>query len=172
MSLISCPECGKAVSSEAQACPSCGHPIKPPPIPANKTGLWWGLGCLIAVPALLTIVAIVGLLAAIAIPSFIKARSTSQLHACMITLRQIESAKQPWALAHNENSGAEVDVAGVNEALKAGTVSGCPAGGTYIYHRVGIPPECSMHGVLGQTHLPGPSSRTAVGDGVPAAHDP
>ena len=139
MSLITCPECGKAVSSEAATCPSCGRPIKPPPIPANKTGLWWGLGCLLAVPAFLTIIAIVGLLAAIAIPSFIKSRSTFHLHACMINLQQIESAKRSWALAYNANSGAEVDVAGVNEALKAGTGSGCPAGGTYIYHQVGVP---------------------------------
>ena len=174
MSLITCPECGKAVSSEAATCPSCGRPIKPPPIPANKTGLWWGLGCLLAVPAFLTIIAIVGLLAAIAIPSFIKSRSTFHLHACMINLQQIESAKRSWALAYNANSGAEVDVAGVNEMLKPGTMSGCPAGGTYIYHRVGIPPECSVHGVLGQAQArpPGTSSRTGARDGVPATHDP
>lgn len=29
MALIECPECNKQVSSEAGACPSCGHPIKP-----------------------------------------------------------------------------------------------------------------------------------------------
>lgn len=29
MALIECPDCGKAVSSAATACPSCGHPIRP-----------------------------------------------------------------------------------------------------------------------------------------------
>ena len=29
MALIPCPECGKDISSEAEACPDCGHPIKP-----------------------------------------------------------------------------------------------------------------------------------------------
>lgn len=28
MALIQCPECGKAVSSQAANCPECGHPIK------------------------------------------------------------------------------------------------------------------------------------------------
>jgi uncharacterized membrane protein YvbJ len=28
MALISCPSCSKEVSTEAEACPSCGHPIK------------------------------------------------------------------------------------------------------------------------------------------------
>lgn len=27
MAMINCPECGKEVSSEATACPNCGHPI-------------------------------------------------------------------------------------------------------------------------------------------------
>ena len=28
--IIKCPECGKDVSSEAEACPFCGYPIKNP----------------------------------------------------------------------------------------------------------------------------------------------
>lgn len=28
MALLKCPECGKDVSSSAQTCPSCGHPLK------------------------------------------------------------------------------------------------------------------------------------------------
>ena len=27
MALIKCPECGKEVSSGAESCPNCGHPI-------------------------------------------------------------------------------------------------------------------------------------------------
>lgn len=161
MSLITCPECGKSVSSEAAACLSCGYPIKPLPVAAKKTGLWWGLGCLLAVPALFMIVAVVGLLAAIAIPSFIKGRNSSQLNACIGNMRQIESAKQSWALANNANSGAEVEVAVVNDALKGGTTPTCPADGTYIYHPVGAPPECSVHGVFGKTSPSRHSRRTS-----------
>jgi type II secretory pathway pseudopilin PulG len=158
MAIIVCPECGKSVSSEAPNCPSCGHPIKPPPAPEKKTGLWWGLGCLLAVPALLMIVAIVGLLAAIAIPSFVRARETSQLHACIANMRQIDSAKQALALAINAENGTEMDATAVNKYLKGSATPICPAGGTYTYNAVGRPPGCSRHGVLGATASSGHSS--------------
>lgn len=32
MSLINCPECNKQISSSADACPNCGHPVKRVPI--------------------------------------------------------------------------------------------------------------------------------------------
>lgn len=47
---------------------------------------------------IMIVVAIIGLLAAIAIPNFLKARSTSQQNTCINNLRQIDSAKQQWAL--------------------------------------------------------------------------
>jgi prepilin-type N-terminal cleavage/methylation domain-containing protein len=47
---------------------------------------------------IMIVVAIIGLLAAIAIPNFLKARSTSQQNACINNLRQIDGAIQQWAL--------------------------------------------------------------------------
>jgi prepilin-type N-terminal cleavage/methylation domain-containing protein len=47
---------------------------------------------------IMIVVAIIGLLAAIAIPNFIRARSTSQQNACINNLRMIDAAKQQWAL--------------------------------------------------------------------------
>jgi prepilin-type N-terminal cleavage/methylation domain-containing protein len=47
---------------------------------------------------IMIVVAIIGLLAAIAIPNFLRARSTSQQNACINNLRQIDAAKQQWAL--------------------------------------------------------------------------
>src|SRR2546425_13344787 len=47
---------------------------------------------------IMIVVAIIGLLAAIAIPNFIKARTTSQMNACINNLRQIDGAVQEWAL--------------------------------------------------------------------------
>src|SRR5690242_9425535 len=44
------------------------------------------------------VVAIIGLLAAIAIPNFVKARQNSQTNACINNLRQIDGAKQQYAL--------------------------------------------------------------------------
>jgi len=47
---------------------------------------------------IMIVVAIIGLLAAIAIPNFVKARNTAQTNACINNLRQIDSAMQQWAL--------------------------------------------------------------------------
>jgi prepilin-type N-terminal cleavage/methylation domain-containing protein len=49
---------------------------------------------------IMIVVAIIGLLAAIAIPNFIRARTTSQTNLCIDNLRSIDAAKQQWALEH------------------------------------------------------------------------
>ena len=56
---------------------------------------------------IMIVVAIIGLLAAIAIPNFVRARQTSQTNACINNLRQIDAAKQQWAL-ENGKSAAQV----------------------------------------------------------------
>jgi prepilin-type N-terminal cleavage/methylation domain-containing protein len=85
---------------------------------------------------IMIVVAIIGLLAAIAIPNFIKARATSQQNACINNLRQIDGGEQQWAL---ENKQTSTMVPSTIAALQAGgyvktpgnNVPGCPAGGTY-----------------------------------------
>ena len=47
---------------------------------------------------IMIVVAIIGLLAAIAIPNFVRARNTAQKNTCINNLRQIDGAKQQWAL--------------------------------------------------------------------------
>ena len=54
---------------------------------------------------IMIVVAIIGLLAAIAIPNFIKARQISQKNACIANMKQIEGAKATWAL-ENKKTGA------------------------------------------------------------------
>jgi len=60
---------------------------------------------------IMIVVAIIGLLAAIAIPSFMKARTTSQQNACINNLRQIESAKDQFAIEQGRTNGAVVAAA-------------------------------------------------------------
>ncbi len=62
---------------------------------------------------IMIVVAIIGLLAAIAIPNFVRARQQSQKNACINNMRQIDGAVQQWAL---ENK------AGPGDAAPAGTV--------------------------------------------------
>ena len=76
---------------------------------------------------IMIVVAIIGLLAAIAIPSFIKARTTSQRNACVNNLRQLDGAKEQWAMASNQQPTATPDDANVCEYIKGGTVNcTCP----------------------------------------------
>src|SRR5579885_241127 len=55
---------------------------------------------------IMIVVAIIGLLAAIAIPNFVHARTTAQMNACINNLRQIDGAKQQWALENKVNATA------------------------------------------------------------------
>ena len=47
---------------------------------------------------IMVVVAVIGLLAAIAIPNFVQASKASQTNACINNLRQIDMAKQQWAI--------------------------------------------------------------------------
>ena len=74
------------------------------------------------------VVAIIGLLAAIAIPNFVRARTTSQMNACINNLRQIDGAKQQWALETKQQSTALPVVTDITPYLKSAVL--CPAGGS------------------------------------------
>jgi len=132
-------------------CPSCGQTIE---VQDKKTGMWWGIGCLIAAVAIPVILAVVGLLAAIAIPSFVKARETSQLNACINNMRIIDSAKEQAAMMYDYRDGDTVPEAQLSEYITGGLdTMVCPAGGDYTINPVGVDPECSVHGSL---FAPGP----------------
>ncbi len=94
---------------------------------------------------IMIVVAIIGLLAAIAIPSFVKARTTSQQNGCINNLRQIDAGKDQWSLAESIAEGAACVEASVNEYIKGGAPT-CPGGGTYTYGNIGVDPTCSIAG--------------------------
>jgi prepilin-type N-terminal cleavage/methylation domain-containing protein len=77
---------------------------------------------------IMIVVAIIGLLAAIAIPNFVRARTQSQKNACINNLRQIDGAIQQWALENKQAPTANVAATDVLPYLKSAVV--CPAGGT------------------------------------------
>jgi len=54
---------------------------------------------------IMIVVAIIGLLAAIAIPNFVKARETAQLNSIVNNLRITEGAKDQWALENKKGTG-------------------------------------------------------------------
>ena len=77
---------------------------------------------------IMIVVAIIGLLAAIAIPNFVRARTQSQKNACINNLRQIDSAIQTWALENKKAPSSSVAFSSIQSYLKNAVV--CPAGGT------------------------------------------
>jgi prepilin-type N-terminal cleavage/methylation domain-containing protein len=100
---------------------------------------------------IMIVVAIIGLLAAIAIPNFVKARNTAQQNACINNLRQIDGAKHQWAL---ENKKADTDSPSTAECapyIKNNVFPNCPGTGTYTVNAVNTDPTCTKS-TLPSTH--------------------
>ena len=95
---------------------------------------------------IMIVVAIIGLLAAIAIPSFVKARNTSQQNACINNLRQIDSAKEQAAMASNW-SGSQVCNTGAARTNVLSYIKNtpvCPGGGVYDFQNLDVNPTCNI----------------------------
>ena len=84
------------------------------------------------------------LLTAIAIPNFVKARATSQQIMCINNLRQIDAAKNQWALEHHKATGSLPTQDDLLPYLKNQQWLQCPAGGTYTIGAVDVSPTCSV----------------------------
>ena len=91
---------------------------------------------------IMIVVAIIGLLTAIAIPSFIKARNTSQTNICMENLTKIDHAKQEWALEEKKTGADTPTQVELDEYLKDWPE--CPASGVYTINDVDTNPTCSV----------------------------
>jgi prepilin-type N-terminal cleavage/methylation domain-containing protein len=101
---------------------------------------------------IMIVVAIIGLLAAIAIPNFVRARTQSQKNACINNLRQIDSATQTWALETKQSGGATVSFTDIQPYLKNAVT--CPAAGasatfasSYTLNTVTNKPVCQIDSV-------------------------
>ena len=101
---------------------------------------------------IMIVVAIIGLLAAIAIPSFMKARATSQKNACINNLRQIDGAKEQWAMETNQPSTATPVATDLDGYIKGGTADClCPSDSSetfatsYTINALGTNPACQIN---------------------------
>src|SRR5271166_6454213 len=108
---------------------------------------------------IMIVVAIIGLLAAIAIPNFVRARTTAQMNACINNLRQLDGAKQQWALEYKASQTASPALSDIQPYLGRGTngsVSFCPASSStnftdsYTINNLQVAPVCN---VVSSTHL-------------------
>ena len=94
---------------------------------------------------IMIVVAIIGVLAAIAVPSFMNARTKSIASSCVNNLRQIESAKDRYALDNSNAAPANLAaLVGSNLYIKNTPV--CRGGGTYGTFTLGVNATCSVGG--------------------------
>jgi prepilin-type N-terminal cleavage/methylation domain-containing protein len=77
---------------------------------------------------IMIVIAIIGLLAGIAIPSFLRARGISRANTCINHLRQIDAAIQEWATDNKKGEQQSVEYPDISSYLKGNVI--CPAGGT------------------------------------------
>lgn len=94
---------------------------------------------------IMIVVAIIGLLAAIAIPNFVKARQASQKAACVSNLKAIDGAKATWALEQrktNSDVPQDSDLFGSSAYIR--DKPNCPANGTYSLNQVDTKPGCTI----------------------------
>jgi len=105
---------------------------------------------------IMIVVAIIGLLAAIAIPNYVHARSVSQANACINNLRQMDGAVQQWALENKKKSSAPYTLSVIQPYLKLDSnnnIPACPGGGVYSAGAtVTDPPTCSLASASPNAH--------------------
>lgn len=113
---------------------------------------------------IMIVVAIITLLGAIAIPNYVRARTTSQLNACINNLRQIDDAAQEWALENHQAATATVSFSDIQPYLKSAIV--CPSAGTdatfadcYAMTTVSNKPSCK---VVPATHVLPPDTDSLI----------
>jgi prepilin-type N-terminal cleavage/methylation domain-containing protein len=109
---------------------------------------------------IMIVVAIIGLLAAIAIANFSRARSTSQANACINNMHQIDGAVTEWALEHGKKTGDPApslitDLTPYIKLNSSGSIPNCPAGGSYIIDKIGVIPQitCSLGSTVNPPHI-------------------
>ena len=97
---------------------------------------------------IMSVVAIIGLLAGIALPNFVRAREQSQTNACINNLRQIDSAAQTWALENRKSPSDTYSLTTIQSYIKLDStqhIPSCPGGGTYTPGTsVAVYPTCSV----------------------------
>jgi prepilin-type N-terminal cleavage/methylation domain-containing protein len=108
---------------------------------------------------IMIVVAVIGVLAAIGIPSFLHARTRSQATACINNLRQIESAVQQVAIEKGKHVGEVVnypdDITPYIKLNSASSIPPCPAGGNYSLANVGEIPQaiCDLSTTVDPPHI-------------------
>ena len=80
-------------------------------------------------------------------------RNTSQANACINNLRQIDSAKNQWALENGKTTGTYPSWIDLLPYLKDKKIPVCPADGIYSINAEGVNPTCSLGVTVTPNHI-------------------
>ena len=78
---------------------------------------------------IMIVVAIIAILAAVAIPNFVKYRNESQKAACISNMKQVQTAGEQWSMTHANQTPTMSQLCGSTLYIKKTPT--CPAGGSY-----------------------------------------
>lgn len=94
---------------------------------------------------IMIVVLIIGILLAIAVPNFVKARETSRAKTCMGNLKQIESAKEQACMEGSHDTSWAPGQADLSPDYVK-TWPACPSGGAYTIGDMSTRPVCATAG--------------------------
>ncbi len=89
---------------------------------------------------IMIVVLIIGILMAIAVPNFIKARSNSRLQTVVANLKQIDSAKEQWAMEKGYKTGDACASTDLSPTYMKSWPNNSPITGTYVPNVIGTNP--------------------------------
>ncbi|MEI8345085.1 MAG: type II secretion system protein [Candidatus Omnitrophota bacterium] len=92
---------------------------------------------------IMIVIAIIGLLAAIAVPNFVQARTQARKSTCINNLRLIDAAEEQYALENNKDSTVTPLNVDLTPYLKNNAWPVCPSAGAYVIQPIGTKPTCS-----------------------------
>ena len=98
---------------------------------------------------IMIVVLIIGILMAIAVPNFIQARTRSQISTCVSNLKQIEGAKEQWAMVNKKgatDTPTSTELVGDATTGFIKTYPSCPTSGTYTIGNMSTRPVCTVAG--------------------------
>ncbi len=98
---------------------------------------------------ILITIAIIGILLAIAVPRFVRARDGTNARSCQHNLKQILGAKERWAMDNNMGATSTPNMSDLVPDYMRSPVPRCPGGGTYTIGDLGTNPACSLGGTPG-----------------------
>ena len=96
---------------------------------------------------IMIVIAIIGLLTAVAVPNIIRNRTYAQQQACIKNLSTIETAKQMWGVELGKKDGDQPTYADlIGPTLYIKVTPTCPAGGSYDIQPIGSTVTCTQPG--------------------------